>query len=74
MIAPGQTYTSCDPRGGPTIRIEKYQRGDRYAHVVDATTGKYPRVILVSSLHATGTAAWGKPRRTGYRLVTEAAG
>lgn len=68
-IASGQTYTSCDPRGGSTIRISHYTPGSDFAHVVDSATGKRPRTIRVSSLHATATAAWGKPRRTGYVLV-----
>ncbi|OKJ06813.1 hypothetical protein [Kitasatospora sp. CB01950] len=72
MITPGQIYTACDPRSGTTIRIISYTPGDARAHVVDAITGKRPRQILAVSLHLAGTGAWGKPRRTGYRLVSEA--
>lgn len=71
-IAPGQTYASCDPRGGTTIRIAHYTPGADFAHVVDATTGKRPRTVRVASLHASSTGAWGKPRRTGYVLVNPA--
>lgn len=73
MIEPGQIYTDCDPRGGATIRIRKYTPGDARAHVVDAATGKRARVILVSSLHPTGTTKTGKTRTRGYRLVSEPA-
>lgn len=71
-IRPGQVYASCDPRGGFAIRVVEYTLGSNRADVVDAMTGKYPRSILVSSLHASGITANGKPRRTGYRLVQEA--
>ena len=68
MIQPGQVYRSCDPRGGPRIRIEKYTPGSNRAHVVDAYDGKRFRQILVSQLHATPTTRDGQPRRTGYAL------
>lgn len=70
-IRPGQVYESCDPRGGFSIRVLAYTSGTNRADVVDAMTGKYPRSILASSLHASGTTAQGKPRRTGYRLVQD---
>lgn len=71
-IKPGQIYESCDPRGGFAIRIVGYTPGSNRADVVDHMTGKYPRSILVASLHATGTTKTGAARRTGYRLVQEA--
>ncbi len=67
-IEPGQIYRSCDPRGGPRIRITAYLPGWNRADVVDATTGKYPRRIIVRNLHATATTQSGQPRRTGYAL------
>lgn len=70
-IKPGQVYESCDPRGGFAIRIVAYTPGSNRADVVDHLTGKYPRSILVTALHATGTTKTGAPRRTGYRLVQE---
>jgi len=68
MIRPGQTYRACDPRETIRIRITTYRPGDTRAHVVDAVTGKRPRQILVSSLHASPTTRDGKLRRTGYAL------
>ncbi|NEA21581.1 hypothetical protein [Actinomadura bangladeshensis] len=65
----GQVYASCDPRGGFPIRVAAYTPGSNRADVVDAQTGKRPRSILTSALHATGTTAAGRERRTGYRLV-----
>jgi hypothetical protein len=67
-IQPGQTYRSCDPRGGPRIRIVRYEPGWNRADVVDATTGKQPRRIVVRDLHPTATTRTGQPRRTGYVL------
>lgn len=67
-IQPGQTYRSLDLRGGSRIRITAYEPGWNRADVVDATTGKYPRRIVVRNLHATATTRDGKPRRTGYAL------
>lgn len=46
--------------------------GANRAQVVDAITGKRPREVLVNRLHASATTPTGKPRRTGYRLVTDA--
>ena len=68
-VAAGQVYESCDPRGGFNIRVVAYTPGSTRADVVDAMTGKYPRSILVRSLHASGTTAHGRERRTGYRLI-----
>lgn len=65
-VEPGQTYRSCDPRGGARIRVISVY-GNR-AEVVDAHTGKQPRSILLNALHASGRTANGTPRRTGYRL------
>ena len=70
-IKPGQVYESCDPRGGFAIRIVAYTPGSNRADVIDHMTGKYPRSILVTSLHATATTRHGHKRRTGYRLVQE---
>jgi hypothetical protein len=67
-IQAGQTYRSLDPRGGPRIRIVRYESGSNRVDVVDATTGKYPRRILARSLHTSPTTHTGKPRRTGYAL------
>ncbi len=71
-ITPGQVYESCDPRGGFAIRIVTYTPGANRADVVDHQTGKYPRSILVTSLHVDATTHYGTPRRTGYRLVQDA--
>lgn len=68
MIQPGQIYRNCDPRGGPRIRITRYEPGWNRADVVDATTGKQPRRILVTHLHQSATTKNGQPRRTGYAL------
>lgn len=67
-IQPGQTYRSCDPRGGPRIRITSYRPGDARARVVDAYDGKRFRQILVSALHDSDTTKTGVKRRTGYAL------
>jgi hypothetical protein len=66
MIEKNQIYRSCDPRGGPTVRIVAVHTNS--VDVVDAQTGKRPRRILAKFLHATPTAKTGKPRRTGYAL------
>ncbi|WP_329215159.1 hypothetical protein OG352_06175 [Streptomyces sp. NBC_01485] len=70
MIQPGQIYQSCDPRGGPRIRVERYTPGHNRAWVVDADTGKRGRWILVSALHDSPTTGDGQPRRTAYALET----
>lgn len=70
-VEAGQVYDSCDPRGGPSIRVTRYTPGTARAYVVDAVTGKHPRGVLVSSLHASGLTGQGLPRRTGYRLVSD---
>lgn len=72
MIQDGQTYQSCNPRGGPRIRIKKYRPGDSHAHIVDAHSGKRFRQILVSELHESPMTKYGRPRRTGYVLVVDA--
>ncbi|SFD13500.1 hypothetical protein [Streptomyces aidingensis] len=63
---PGDVYHSCDPRGGPSIRIESIDHTGRYAHIVDAATGKRRRRILLTALHDSPTTHTGRPRRTGY--------
>ena len=68
MIQPGQVFRSCDPRGGPHIRIETYRPGSNRAHIVDAATGKRFRQILVTALHDSDTTRAGTQRRTGYVL------
>ncbi|MEV0443503.1 hypothetical protein AB0I84_13185 [Streptomyces spectabilis] len=68
MIKPGQTYRSCNPHETTRLRIESYRPGDARAHVVDATTGKRPRQILISQLHDSPLTRDGQPRRTGYVL------
>jgi hypothetical protein len=72
VIEPGQVCRSCDPRGGPPIRIriESWRPGDARAHVVDAATGKRFRQILVKFLHDSPITKTGQPRRTGYTLET----
>ncbi|MFI2078593.1 hypothetical protein [Streptomyces triculaminicus] len=67
-IRPGQVYRSCDPRGGPRIRIRNYTPGQTHALVVDAATGKRFRQILVTRLHVSPTTRDGRQRRTGYVL------
>jgi hypothetical protein len=70
-IQPGRVFACCDPRGGPSVRIVRYQPGWNRADVVDATTGKRPRRILARDLHTSGLTKSGTPRRTGYRLVQD---
>lgn len=68
-VQPGQIYRSCDPRGGPIVRIvEVHANG---AQVVDAQDGKRPRRILLNALHDSPTTKTGRPRRTGYALETK---
>jgi hypothetical protein len=73
VITKDQIYRSCDPRGGPTIRIVSYTSGLNGAEVVDAHSGKQPRRILARNLHDSATTKAGQPRRTGYALVAEPA-
>lgn len=72
-IKPGLVYRSCDPRDNLPIRIRVCPDylGENRVAVVDAATGKRPRSILASSLHASPFTAAGQPRRTGYALETE---
>lgn len=72
-IKPGLVYRSCDPRGGPSIRVSPGYLGENRVAVVDAVTGKRPRSILASSLHDSPFTAAGQPRRTGYALETNPA-
>lgn len=71
QIEAGQIYESCDPRDSIRILIESYYPGHARAYVVDAYTGKRPRRILVSSLHASPFTEKGTLRRTGYARVQE---
>ena len=68
-IEPGQVYRSCDPRGGPRVRIVAVNPNS--VDVVDARDGKRHRRILLTYIHATQTTKTGKPRRTGYALETK---
>lgn len=70
-IQPGQTYRSCDPRGGFSIRVTNTDDDVNAVQVVDALTGKRPRRILRRSLHDSPFTRDGKPRRTGYALETK---
>lgn len=68
-ISVGQVYRRYDKHDQAVHRIlivEYYPGGNR-ARVVNADTGKRPRDILVSSLHA-GPGPGGRPRSTGYTL------
>lgn len=68
-IKPGAVFVSCDPRDSIRIRVTAYMPGHARAHVVDASTGKRPRQVLVSSLHESPTTERGARRRTGYALA-----
>jgi len=68
VIEPGQVCRSCDPRGGPLVRIVDVF--DNAVQVVDAQDGKRPRRILRRYLHDSPTTKTGQPRRTGYALET----
>lgn len=71
-IRPGNVYEPCDPSDDIRIRIVAYTPGSANADVVDHDSGKRPRWVLVSSLHAGATTRDGGPCRTGYRLVKKA--
>lgn len=77
-VKPGQIYEHCEPywdrfpKDRPTVRVTECAPRSNRAKVVDAGTGKNPRWLLVSSLHASGTTERGRRRRSGYRLVQEA--
>lgn len=73
MIEVGQIYRSCDPRGGPNIRIVAWTDGDTHAQVVDSTTGSNPRKILASTLHSSFDTKRRQPRRRGYALAVATA-
>lgn len=66
-IEVGQIYQHA--RVPKRIRIVAYKQGINRADVVDAVTGKRPRSVLVSDLHASEFTRQGELRRTGYRLV-----
>jgi hypothetical protein len=71
-IRPGQVYESCHPLdGGRRIRVVSEPWGGR----VDVETvngrGARRRSVLTTQLHASATTQDDKPRRTGYRLVTD---
>ena len=79
MIELGQVYRSCDPRGGPNIRIESYtsygagrQTQDTAFIATITEDGRPARFRRVSprQLHDSPTTRDGKPRRTGYALET----
>lgn len=70
MIKAGQIYQSADPRDSIRIRIVRYEDGWNRADVVDALTGKRPRRMLATALHASPTTKTGQPRRTGYVLIS----
>ena len=65
-IEPGQVYKSCDPRGGPTVRVVTVNPNS--VDVVNAQDGKRHRRILLTYIHASSITKTGKPRRTGYAL------
>lgn len=67
-VESGQVYRSCDPRGGPTIKIVAV--GGNRAYVVDAQDGKRRRSILLTALHTSPTTRSGRHRRTGYMMDT----
>lgn len=79
MIEPGQVYQSCDPRGGPRIRIESYTsygagcrtQGTAFVSTIDedGQPARFRRVSL-GQLHDSPTSRDGQPRRTGYALET----
>ena len=76
MIQPGQIYRSCDPRGGPRIRIVRlapgYPAWGWSKTTVETVTadgrGIRQRAIETTQLHETATTQDGQPRRTGYAL------
>ncbi|MEU8760680.1 hypothetical protein [Streptomyces sp. NPDC048659] len=72
QIQPGQTYRSADHRETIRFRVTAYTPGDARAHVVDATTGKRPRQVLVNRMYTTPRTKTGQPRRSGYVLETGA--
>jgi hypothetical protein len=65
-VQPGQVDRSCDPRGGPLVRIVTVW--DASVDVVDAQDGKGPRRILRQYIHDSPFTKADKPRRTGYAL------
>jgi hypothetical protein len=72
VISKDQVYSSCNPRGGPQIRITGYRPGETHANIVDAHSGKRFRRISVKQLHDSKVTRRGTLRRTGYALVREA--
>ncbi|WP_414167116.1 hypothetical protein ACMATS_05780 [Streptoverticillium reticulum] len=67
-----QVYQSLDPRdNGRQIRVTEYAPGANKAVIVDAATGKRPRMIEITSLHAGPLSKLGKPLKRGYALVRE---
>ncbi|MEW2578391.1 hypothetical protein [Streptomyces syringium] len=65
-IEPGQVYRSCDPRGGPMIRVTAYTPGNSRAEVVDARDGSPLEPVPVKQLHDSPITATGRRRRAGY--------
>lgn len=66
-LLPGNVYRPASPRGR-RIRVKSFTPGGLQAVVVDAKTGKVPRWILISHLHADPLTSKGTPWRTGYVL------
>lgn len=78
-VRPGQVFVPCvtyawDP---PSTFIVEAVAGDRVSVVIPFGGGRHHpngrhRSVALKSLHATGTTAQGRERRTGWRLHTEA--
>jgi hypothetical protein len=84
-VQPGQEYERHDPHDNTTTRIRVvgepvttpglYGFGKVDVVTINADGRELRRrAIEVTSLHPTGTARDGQPRRTGYRLVRNADG
>lgn len=66
-LLPGRTYRPASVPGR-RIRIKSFTPGGRQAVVVDASSGKAQRWILISNLHPTPLTSKGKPWKSGYVL------
>lgn len=66
-LLPGRTYRPANGLGR-RVRIKSFTPGGRQAVIVDASTGKGPRWILISNLHPTPETRAGSPWLTGYIL------
>jgi hypothetical protein len=72
-VRPGQVYESCHPLDeGRRIRVISEPWGGRVDVETVGGRGARRRSVLTAHLHASATTADDKPRRTGYRLVTDA--